>query len=453
MGRIQIELSRRIWFTLGVLVVYRLGTYIPIPGIDPQMMADVFSGHGGGILGMFDLFTGGAFGRTTILALGVLPYLVAMVIMDLMIVVSPQLRALKQTGEAGRKKIYQYIRYGTVLLCIFQSYGIAVGLESSGGGAVIDPGQFFRFSTVATLTGGTIFLMWLCEQIDHRGIGNGASLIIFAGIVANLPAAIAGTVEVGRTGELAGRFHILLILMSVVVVTSIVFMEKAQRRIEVRYPKRQVGGQMFGGETSHLPLMLNTAGLVPPVFAAVLLAPLSVAHLSTPGGAEWLESLTTLMGRGQPGYLLIYAGLIAFLAIFYAAIVYGPADTAKNLQKHGGFIPTIRPGRNTADYLSFVLTRVTTVGAAFLAIVCVLPEILLARYQVSFYFSGTSLLILVVVIMDTVGRINSHILAGGPPPPPGGSSVTMALRPGTWWSMDAQGDVRDEDRTDTAAVK
>jgi preprotein translocase subunit SecY len=406
------ELKKRIWFTLGALVVYRLGTYIPIPGIDPVILADMFRQQQGGIIGMFDMFSGGALGRMTIFALNIMPYISSAIIMQLLTAVSPQLEALKKEGEAGRKKINQYTRYGTVLLCIFQSYGIAVGLEGAGGGAVLDPGLYFRFSTVITLTGGTIFLMWLGEQITQRGVGNGISLIIFSGIVANLPAAIAGTLELGRTGALPTVLIVALVVMSVVVIAFIVFMERAQRRVIVQYPKRQVGNKMFGGEASHLPLKLNTAGVIPPIFASsLLLMPLTVAGFSGGSGPEWLTFITTTLGRGQPLYLTIYIGLIVFFAFFYTAIVFNPADTADNLKKHGGFIPGIRPGKNTAEYLNFVLTRLTTVGAAYLALVCLLPEILISKFAVPFYFGGTSLLIVVSVTMDTVGQIHSHLLA------------------------------------------
>ncbi len=406
------ELKKRIWFTLGALVVYRLGTYIPIPGIDPQILAEVFQQHAGGILGIFDMFAGGALGRMTIFALNIMPYISAAIIMQLLTAVSPHLEALKKEGEAGRKKINQYTRYGTVVLCVFQSYGIAVGLEGAGGGAVIDPGLFFRFTTVVTLTGGTIFLMWLGEQITQRGVGNGISLIIFSGIVANLPAAIAATLELGRTGALPGGLIPILILMSVSVIAFIVFMERAQRRIIVQYPKRQVGNKMFGGEASHLPLKLNTSGVIPPIFASsLLLMPLTVAGFSGGTGPEWLTWITSSLGRGQPGYLAIYIGLIVFFAFFYTAIVFNPADTADNLKKHGGFIPGIRPGKNTADHLNYVLTRLTVIGAGYLALVCLLPEILISKFAVPFYFGGTSLLIVVSVTMDTVGQVHSHLLA------------------------------------------
>ncbi len=409
------ELKKRIWFTLGALVIYRLGTYIPSPGIDPQILEQIFQQHSGGILGIFDMFAGGALGRMTIFALNIMPYISASIIMQLLTAVSPQLEALKKEGEAGRKKINQYTRYGTVLLASFQAYGLAVGLESTtgpGGSAVIDPGPFFRLTMVITLTGGTIFLMWLGEQITQRGVGNGISLIIFSGIVANLPVALAGTLELGRTGALSAGLIIILLIMAVAVISFIVFVERAQRRVVVQYPKRQVGSKMFGGESTHLPLKINAAGVIPPIFASsLLLMPLTAAGFSGSGGPEWLTMVTAYLGRGQPVFLIIYISLIVFFAFFYTSIVFNPVDTADNLKKHGGFIPGIRPGKNTAEYLNFILTRLTTVGAAYLALVCLLPEILISRYAVPFYFGGTSLLIVVSVTMDTVGQIHSHLLA------------------------------------------
>ncbi len=409
------ELKKRIWFTLGALVIYRLGTYIPVPGIDPGILAQVFQQHSSGVLGIFDMFAGGALGRMTIFALNIMPYISASIIMQLMTAVSPQMEALKKEGESGRKKLNQYTRYGTVLLASFQSYGLAVGLESMSGpsgSAVIDPGLFFRITTVITLTGGTIFLMWLGEQITQRGVGNGISLIIFSGIVANLPAALASTLELGRTGALSAGFIIFLILMGVSVITFIVFVERAQRRVIVQYPKRQMGNKMFGGEATHLPLKLNAAGVIPPIFASsLLLMPLTAAGFSGASGPDWLTSVTALLGRGQPLFLILYISLIVFFAFFYTSIVFNPADTADNLKKHGGFIPGIRPGKNTAEYLNYILVRLTTVGALYLALVCLLPEILISRYAVPFYFGGTSLLIVVSVTMDTVGQVHSHLLA------------------------------------------
>jgi preprotein translocase subunit SecY len=409
------ELKRRIWFTLGALIVYRLGTYIPIPGIDPVALAEIFRQNAGGILGMFDMFAGGALGRMTIFALNIMPYISASIILQLLTAVSPTLEALKKEGESGRKKINQYTRYGTVLLATVQAYGIAVGLEgmrASGGGAVLDPGYFFRLTTVITLVGGTVFLMWLGEQITARGVGNGISLIIFAGIVAELPRALAGTLELGRTGALSTAFILFMLVMSVFVIAFIVFMERAQRRIIVQYPKRQVGNKMFGGESSHLPLKLNTSGVIPPIFASsILLLPITIASFSANQGPEWLVTLTALVGHGQPLYILFYVLLIVFFCFFYTAIVFNVTETADNLKKYGGFVPGIRPGKSTADHLDHILTRLTVVGAAYLSAVCVLPEILISQYSVPFYFGGTSLLIVVSVTMDTVAQVHSHLLA------------------------------------------
>ncbi len=409
------ELKKRLWFTLGALIIFRLGTYIPIPGVDPSVMKDIFDQNAGGILGMFNMLAGGALGRMTIFALGIMPYISASIIIQLLTTVSPHLEQLKKEGEAGRKKINQYTRYGTVILATLQGYGIAVGLEGmtgSQGSAVIDPGLFFRFQAVITLVGGTVFLMWLGEQITARGVGNGISLIIFSGIVADLPRALAFTLEQGRTGALSAFFIIFLIVMVVVVVTFIVFMERAQRRILVQYPKRQVGSRMFGGEGSHLPLKLNTAGVIPMIFASsILLLPLTVANFSAGQGPEWLSNIATYLGRGQPLFMLLYASGVVFFCFFYTAVVFNPADTADNLKKYGGFIPGIRPGKNTAEYLDYVLTRLTTVGAIYLAAIALLPELLISRAAVPFFFGGTSLLIVVTVTMDTVAQIHSHLLA------------------------------------------
>ena len=410
------ELKNRIWFTLGALVIYRLGTYIPIPGIDPTILSEIFSRNAGCILGMFDMFSGGALGRMTIFALNIMPYISASIIIQLLTAVSPTLEALKKEGESGRKKLNQYTRFGTVALAAVQSYGIAVGLEGMHAdtqSAVIDPGLFFRLVTVVTLTSGTVFLMWLGEQITARGIGNGISLIIMAGIVANLPHALASTLELGRTGAISTVFIIIFLAMSVGVVGFIVFMERAQRRILVQYPKRQVGNKMFGGEASHLPLKINTSGVIPPIFASsLLLLPATVANFEANGqGFGWLGQITAYLAHGTPLYMALYVGLICFFCFFYTAIVFNPTETADNLRKYGGFIPGIRPGKNTADYLDYVLTRLTVVGAAYLSAVCILPEILISEYSVPFYFGGTSLLIVVSVTMDTVAQIHSHLLA------------------------------------------
>src|SRR5712672_1272247 len=410
------ELKSRIWFTLGALVIYRLGTYIPIPGIDPGILQDVFSRNAGGILGMFDMFSGGALGRMTIFALNIMPYISASIIIQLLTAVSPTLEALKKEGESGRKKLNQYTRYGTVVLAAVQAYGISVGLEGMRSGAqsaVIDPGLFFRIVTVITLTGGPVFLMWLGEQITARGVGNGISLIIFAGIVANLPHALASTLELGRTGAISTVFIGVFLLMSVAVVAVIVFMERAQRRILVQYPKRQQGNRMSGGESSHLPLKINTSGVIPPIFASsLLLLPATIASFQgnsgEPGIAQWIS---TYLAHGQPLYLLAYIGLIVFFCFFYTTVVFNPTDTADNLKKNGGFVPGIRPGKNTADYLEYILNRLTVIGALYLSAVCILPELLIARGGVPFYFGGTSLLIVVSVTLDTVTQIQAHLLA------------------------------------------
>ena len=404
------ELKRRIWFTLGALIVYRIGTYIPLPGIDPGALAELVRQNQTGILGMFNAFSGGAVARMAIFALNIMPYISASIIVQLLTAISPRLAELKKEGEAGRKKMTQYTRYGTVVLATFQAYGIAVGLENSGQ-VVQDPGPFFQATTVITLVGGTIFLMWLGEQITARGVGNGISLIIFAGIVAELPRALVNTFELGRTGALPTILILFLIVMVVGVVAFIVFVERAQRRILIQYPKRQVGNRVMGGEASHLPMKLNSSGVIPPIFASsLLLLPVTVANFST-DGPEWLTTITSQLSTGQPLHMLLYASGIIFFAFFYTSVVFNPEDTADNLKKHGGFIPGIRPGKRTADYINYVLTRLTVVGAAYLAVVCLLPEILVSEWAVPFYFGGTSLLIVVSVTMDTVAQIQSHLLA------------------------------------------
>jgi len=409
------ELKKRIWFTLGLLIVCRLGTYIPLPGIDSVIMADIFHRNSGGILGMFDMFAGGALKRMSIFALNIMPYISASIIVQLLTAVVPSLEALKKEGEAGRKKINQYTRYGTVFLAAIQAYGIAVGLEGmrgSVGSAVADPGMFFRIMTVVTLTGGTVFLMWLGEQITARGIGNGSSLIIFAGIVANLPSALAQLFELGRTGAISTGFLLFMIVMSVFVIAAIVFVERAQRKIVVQYPRRQSGPNVTAGDSSHLPMKLNTSGVIPPIFASsLLLLPLTFAGFAHGDSPEWLRTLSAAIGHGQPLYMALYAGLIIFFAFFYTAIVFNPAETAENLRKYGGFVPGIRPGASTADYLDYVLTRITVLGALYLALICLLPEFLISQHSVPFYFGGTSLLIVVSVTLDTVQQINAHLLA------------------------------------------
>ncbi|MBN36785.1 MAG: preprotein translocase subunit SecY [Rhodospirillaceae bacterium] len=412
------ELKKRLWFTLGALIVYRLGTYIPIPGIDPQILDDIFNQQAGGIIDLFNIFSGGALERMTIFALNVMPYISASIIMQLMTAVSPKLDQLKKEGESGRKKMNQYTRYLTVLLCVVQGYGISVGLESglvtSGGtSAVIDPGMFFRFTTVVTLLGGTMFLLWLGEQVTQRGVGNGVSLIIFAGIVASFPGALAQLLEQGRVGALSAFTIMAILIGAALLIYWIVWMERAQRRIIVQYPKRQVGNRMFGGESSHLPLKLNTAGVIPAIFASsILLMPATFASFSAAGSdSGFMTEVSRLLGRGEPLYLLIFGSAIVFFCFFYTAVVFNPADTADNLRKNGGFVPGIRPGKNTADYLDYVLTRLTTIGAIYLTIVCVIPEYLIGSLNLPILMGGTSLLICVTVTMDTVAQIQSHLLA------------------------------------------
>jgi preprotein translocase subunit SecY len=409
------ELKKKILFTLAALIVYRLGTYIPLPGIDSQALNDIFQQNAGGILGMFDMFSGGALSRMTIFALNIMPYISASIIIQLMTTVSPHLGALKKDGDAGRKTIIQYTRYGTVFLAAVQGLGIASGLEnltSSSGPAVMDPGFMFKFTTVVSLTGGTVFLMWLGEQITARGIGNGISLIIMAGIVANLPVSLVSTLELGKTGALSGLFIVFLLLMSVAVIAFIVFVERAQRRLLIQYPKRQLGMKVFQGDSSHLPLKINTAGVIPPIFASsILLLPVTAMSFNAGSGPSWMLDLTALLGRGQPLYMALYIAAIMFFSFFYTSIVFNPEDTADNLKKNGGFIPGIRPGQNTTLYIDHVLTRLTVVGALYLSLVCILPEILIAKYAVPFYFGGTSLLIVVNVTMDTVAQIHSHLIA------------------------------------------
>ncbi|HJQ55844.1 MAG TPA: preprotein translocase subunit SecY [Vineibacter sp.] len=408
------ELKKRLWFTLGALIVYRVGSYIPVPGVDPVALAEMFQRQAGGIAGLLDVFSGGSIGRMSILALSIMPYISASIIMQILTTVVPSLEAMKKEGETGRKKINQYTRYGTVFLAALQAYGIAVGLEaqtSSVGPVVVDPGLYFRFVTVTTLTGGTMFLMWLGEQVTSRGVGNGISLIIFAGIVAAMPGALVQTLELGRTGALSALFIIGLAVGAVAVVAFTVFIELSQRRILVQYPKRFTG---YGSQvtTNYLPLKINTSGVIPPIFASsLLLFPATIAGFQGGQQAGWLEWVSLHLGHGQPLYLLTYIGLIVFFCFFYTTVVFQPTDTAENLKKYGGFIPGIRPGKNTADYLEFVLTRITVIGALYLAAVCILPELLIARGGVPFYFGGTSLLIVVSVTLDTINQVQSHLMA------------------------------------------
>ena len=408
------ELQRRIWFTLGALIVYRLGTYIPIPGLDPIQLERMMQTQTQGVLGIFNMLSGGAIARMAIFALNVMPYISASIIIQIFTTVSPRLEALKKEGEAGRKQINQYTRYLTVALATVQSYGIAAGLQSQPG-LVTNPGLLtFVIPAVITMTGGVMFLMWLGEQITSRGIGNGVSLIIFTGIVANLWHGIVNTLELVRTGSIPWFGGILLYAAVIIIIVVIVFMERAQRRLLVQYPKRQMGNRMFGGESSHLPLKLNTAGVIPPIFASsILLLPLTVAQFQATGnGPEWLSDVVRWLQHGSPLYMFLYGAGIIFFCFFYTAIVFNPTDTADNLKKYGGFIPGIRPGKKTADYIDYVLTRLTVVGAIYLTLICLVPEYLYSVYNANLLqMGGTSFLIIVSVTMDTVAQIHSHLLA------------------------------------------
>jgi preprotein translocase subunit SecY len=414
------ELKRRIWFVLGALIVYRAGTFITLPGIDPVVMAEIIKTQSQGVLGLFDVFAGGALSRMSIFALNIMPYISASIIIQLMTSVSPQMEQMKKEGINGRIRLNQYTRWLTVAITALQAIGIASGLSgatgSNGAPAVMNPGLFFTFTTVITLVGGTMFLMWLGEQMSERGIGQGISLLIFAGIVAGLPGALAGTLELGRTGALSTFIIVLLAVGAVATITFIIFIELGQRRILVQYPKRQVGSRVLGGESSHLPLKVNTAGVIPPIFASsLLLLPLTVAGFQGAGatGDEGgiLNIIGALLGRGQPLYMLLYSVMIVFFAFFYTAVVFNPAETAENLRKYGGFVPGIRPGKNTAEYLDYVLTRLTVVGGIYLIIVCLIPEYLISRLSVPFYFGGTSLMIVVNVTINTMQQVQAHLLA------------------------------------------
>ena len=408
------ELKKRIWFTLGALLVYRFGTYIPMPGINVDALRQTFAQHSSGVLGLFNMFAGGAVGRMAIFALGIMPYISASIIVQLMTSVIPSLEALKKEGETGRKIINQYTRYGTVFLALIQAYGIAIALESGMGTGlqiVSDPGMMFRITAVITLTGGTIFLMWLGEQITSRGIGNGISLIIFAGIVANLPSAIAQLLTAHAQADLSTFMLLLIIVICIAVIAVIVFVERAQRRIIIQYPNRQMGNRMFKGDTSNLPLKLNTAGVIPPIFASsLLMLPATVNNFSQ-NMPHWLQTISFSLSHGQPLYMVVYAGLMAFFCFFYTAIVFNPKDTADQLKKHSGFIPGIRPGERTAQYIDYVLTRITVVGAIYIILVCLLPEFLMTTLHVPFYLGGTSLLIVVTVTLDTIAQIQGHLVA------------------------------------------
>ncbi|HJW40485.1 MAG TPA: preprotein translocase subunit SecY [Rhizomicrobium sp.] len=405
------ELRQRLIFTLGALVVARMGSYIPMPGIDPAGMKHFMDTNSGGFLDVFNVLAGGAIQRMAVFALGIMPYISASIIIQLMTTVFPELENLKKEGEAGRKIINQYTRYGTVGLAAIQAYGIAIGLQQIPG-IVINPGLFFQIGAVITLTGGTILLMWIGEQITSRGVGNGISLIIFAGIVARFPQYIGQAFESVRTGAIGPLAIIVGTIAIVGLVTGIVFMERAQRRLLVQYPKRQVGNKMYGGEASHLPLKLNVSGVIPPIFASsILLLPTTIAGFNAQNIPDWLQTIVQYLSHGQPVYLVLYALMILFFSFFYTSIVFNPEETADNLKKYGGFIPGIRPGKKTAEFIDYVLTRLTVIGAIYLAVVCLIPEITTTYYAIPFYLGGTSILIVVSVTMDTVAQIQSHLIA------------------------------------------
>ena len=406
------ELKNRILFVLGAIIVYRLGAHIPVPGIDPLELKKLFDSQSGGILGMFNMFSGGALSRFTLFALGIMPYISASIIMQLLTVVSPQLEQLKKEGEAGRRSITKYTRYGTVMLAAFQALGISIALESQPG-LVLDPGLAFRLTSVVTLVSGTMFLMWLGEQITERGIGNGISIIIFTGIVAGLPSALGSTLELARTGAFSIPLVFFLFAATILVTALVVFVERGQRKITVNYAKRQVGNKLYGGQTSHLPLKLNMAGVIPPIFASsIILFPATLAGWF--GSSEkmlWLKDVGAAISPGQPIYIFLFAVAIVFFCFFYTALVFNPKETADNLKKGGAFVPGIRPGEQTAKYIDQIMGRLTLVGAVYITLVCLLPEFLILKFNVPFYFGGTSLLIIVVVTMDFMTQVQSHLMS------------------------------------------
>ncbi len=406
------DLKRRLTFLLGALIVYRIGAHVPVPGIDPVQLAELFKSQQGGILDMFNMFSGGALSRFTIFALGIMPYISASIIMQLLTVVSPQLESLKKEGEAGRRKITQYTRYGTLVLATFQGFGIAVALESQRG-LVVDPGLLFRLTTVVTLVTGTMFLMWLGEQITERGVGNGISLIIFAGIAAGLPRAIGGTLELTRTGSYSIPVVLFLFVIAILVMALVVFVERGQRKILVNYAKRQVGKKVYGGQSSHLPLKLNMAGVIPPIFASsIILFPATLAGwFGASENMSWLRDIGATLHPGQPIYVLLYASAIVFFCFFYTALVFNPKETAENLKKGGAFVPGIRPGEQTARYIEKIIMRLTLAGALYITVVCLLPEFLIVKWNVPFYFGGTSLLIIVVVTMDFMAQVQAYMMS------------------------------------------
>jgi preprotein translocase subunit SecY len=406
------DLKRRLWFLLGSLVVYRIGAHIPVPGIDPQALSDLFNSQQGGILGMFNMFSGGALSRFTIFALGIMPYISASIIMQLMTVASPSLEALKKEGESGRRKITQYTRYGTVALALFQGLGIAIAVETQPG-LVLETGIMFRFVTVTTLLTGTMFLMWLGEQITERGLGNGISIIIFGGIAAGLPNAIGGLLELVRTGAMHPLTAIFITILVGLVTAFVVFVERGQRKILVNYAKRQVGNKIYGGQSSHLPLKLNMSGVIPPIFASsIILFPATIAGwFGSSESMRWLKDVAATLSPGQPVYVMFYAAAIVFFCFFYTALVFNSKETADNLKKSGAFVPGIRPGDQTARYIDKILMRLTLVGAAYITVVCLLPEFLILKWNVPFYFGGTSLLIIVVVTMDFMSQVQAYVMS------------------------------------------
>ncbi|MBN9695168.1 MAG: preprotein translocase subunit SecY [Zoogloea sp.] len=406
------DLKRRLMFLLGALIVYRIGAHIPVPGIDPVALAELFKSQKGGILGVFNLFSGGALSRFTLFALGIMPYISASIIMQLLTVASPQLEALKKEGEAGRRKITQFTRYGTLALALFQGLGIAIALESQQG-LVLEPGVMFRFVTVSTLVTGTMFLMWLGEQITERGLGNGISIIIFAGIAAGLPNSLGGLFELVRTGAMHPFTALVICILVVAVTAVVVFVEKGQRKILVNYAKRQVGNKIYGGQSSHLPLKLNMAGVIPPIFASsIILFPATLAQwFGSSESMTWLKDLGSTLAPGQPIYVILYAAAIVFFCFFYTALVFNSKETADNLKKSGAFVPGIRPGDQTARYIDKILMRLTLAGAVYITLVCLLPEFLILKWNVPFYFGGTSLLIIVVVTMDFMSQVQAYIMS------------------------------------------
>ena len=406
------ELKSRLWFVLGALVVYRLGAHIPVPGIDPTVLKQLFDSQSGGILGMFNMFSGGALSRFTVFALGIMPYISASIIMQLLSVVSPKMEQLKKEGEAGRRTITKYTRYGTVVLATFQALGIAIALEGQAG-LVLDPGMAFRLIAVVTLVSGTMFLMWLGEQITERGIGNGISIIIFAGIVAGLPSAVGGTLELARTGAFSIPLVMFLFIAILLVTALVVFVERGQRKITVNYAKRQVGNKVYGGQTTHLPLKLNMAGVIPPIFASsIILFPATLAGwFGSSESLYWLKDISNVLSPGQPIYILFFAAAIMFFCFFYTALVFNPKETADNLKKSGAFVPGIRPGDQTAKYIDKIMGRLTLIGAFYITLVCLLPEFLILKFNTPFYFGGTSLLIIVVVTMDFMTQVQSHLMS------------------------------------------